>query len=428
MDFLQLLRRAFVVAVVVALAAGSMVYVLHDWYHDTFISAATADAVGTVAIVAFSFIMQRFVSLAFFRDYTLGLAKLAAIEGDKADHFHQVAEEVSAELKQVYAFNEVVRGQLKGVIEQTENAAFSIVERLQTIDAVVTHLDKFVAGTSDESKVMLSDSEARLAQNQDIVGKMDTYVQQRLQDTQHDQERVKQVVNEARSLQSLVQLVKHVAGQTNLLALNAAIEAARAGEAGRGFAVVADEVRKLSGETESAVIKISQGITSVARSIETQFEDKLSTTNLDKERQLLSFFSTQLNVLGKNYEELIRHEARTLGEVQSSSSQLANMFLEAQASVQFQDVSRQQIEQVMLALSRLDEHAGLLADRLNAYEDRNFTYKPIAHHMDELYSHYVMEQQRTTHDSAMNRSASSTAGRNSPAPAKPAASSNVELF
>jgi methyl-accepting chemotaxis protein len=79
------------------------------------------------------------------------------------------------------------------------------------------------------------------------------------------------------------------------------------------------------------------------------------------------------------------------------------MFMDAQASVQFQDISRQQIELVMQALTRLDEHARQLGERLRSHDDPGFSYIPITEHLDSLYSGYVMDQQRTTHDLALKR-------------------------
>ena len=404
----NLLKRALIVALVVASGTFLTVYLCNDWFHRVFIhglgmSSPLADALGSVILVLVGYLAQRAVSKAFYHDMMFGLSSEKESTSRKITDVETVGEEVAKELTGVRAYNEVLRNQLNGVIAETEKAAFDITERLQSIDTVVTRLDSFVAETTDTSSAIASKSESSIADNQLLISRMDAYIHKRIEETAKDQQRIEQVVKEAQDLGSLVLLIKNISSQTNLLALNAAIEAARAGEAGRGFAVVADEVRKLSTETDVAVGKINIGINSVAESIRQQFQDKLSHSDINEERAALTRFATQLSTLGTGYQQLMEHDLHVLGTVKESSRELGRMFMDVLASVQFQDITRQQIEQVLKALNKLDEHCNTLSQRILAAEDENFHYTPLNEHLTELYNSYVMDTQRASHQQALHQ-------------------------
>jgi methyl-accepting chemotaxis protein len=406
-DLILLLQRTSLVSLVVGLLAALVVYYFNGWFHTDLIkmlglSSPLADAVGTFLIVVAAFVSQHLVSMVFFRDSMMGLSKYDEEQATRADTYIIAAEQVGSELKQVKTFNDVVRGQLDTIVNETEKAAYDISSQLQSIDQVVGKMSNFADQSSERSSELVNESKARQQVNSMTINTLENYVKQRIAETEQDRDRIMVVVEEARSLTQLVQLIRSISGQTNLLALNAAIEAARAGEAGRGFAVVADEVRKLSAETDKAVNQINQGIQQVASTIEKQFESKLNSDSIEGERATLKVFSMQLTELSDSYRAAIELNDTIVNSLRDHSQKLAGMFMNALASVQFQDVTRQQIEQVISALDRLDGHSAMLAERLAAFDDPHYEMRPLSSHLDEIYSSYVMKSQRDSHNSSLN--------------------------
>ena len=391
-----LARYSLLVIAAVGLTVGVSVYLFSDLFHaigaQLGIPANIADALGSVGIA-----VQWLMSRTIMRSSMLGIYLRDEQEEALRERRHKVREWVLGELRGGAEMSEVLRKQLKTVIEATEKAAFEISSKLGTIDEKVSGLDRFVVASAVEAGRLTAGSAERMDQNRDMIAAMHGYVTQRIDEAARDQQRVVEVTKEAQSLEPLVHLIKGIASQTNLLALNAAIEAARAGEAGRGFAVVADEVRKLSAETEQAVQKINDGIAQVAEAISGHFGDKLVQAKADEERTVLEGFATQLDQLNQSYSGLVDAQARIMDTIADNSTELKGLFLDAMASIQFQDVARQQLEQIGSALDCMDRHRLHLADRLECADDAGFQQRSFRDEMEGLYSAYVMDSQRQAH-------------------------------
>ena len=125
----------------------------------------------------------------------------------------------------------------------------------------------------------LSHTSSKQAHNLDDTTKSINIISLNIEETM---QKSYQVNSQSEDIKSVIQVIKDIAEQTNLLALNAAIEAARAGEHGRGFAVVADEVRKLAERTQKSLAEINVSVNTLIQSINDingNIQEQSSSTN-----------------------------------------------------------------------------------------------------------------------------------------------------
>ncbi|HJR32886.1 MAG TPA: methyl-accepting chemotaxis protein [Pseudomonas sp.] len=156
--------------------------------------------------------------------------------------------------------------ELNGV---TDESARGLTQQNNEIEQAATAVNEMTSAVEEVARNAVSTSEASknattsAGDGRDLVQETVSAIERMSADVQSTATLIGDLANESRDIGKVLDVIRGLADQTNLLALNAAIEAARAGEAGRGFAVVADEVRALAHRTQQSTSEIERMIGSI---------------------------------------------------------------------------------------------------------------------------------------------------------------------
>ncbi|UVL78229.1 methyl-accepting chemotaxis protein [Pseudomonas putida] len=229
---------------------------------------------------------------------TQGLRELIGGIGDGVTQIASAAEELSAVTEQTSA----------GVNNQkveTDQVATAMNQMTATVHEVARNAEQ-----ASEAALM-ADQQAR--EGDRVVGEAVAQIERLASEVVNSSEAMNQLKAESDKIGSVLDVIKSVAQQTNLLALNAAIEAARAGEAGRGFAVVADEVRSLAQRTQQSTEEIEELIAGL------QSGTQRVASVMDSSRQLTDSSVELTRRAGTSLETI----TRTVSSIQAMNQQIA---------------------------------------------------------------------------------------------------------
>ena len=278
-----------------------------------------------------------------------------------------------------------------------EMAAGSREQSMQTTDvaSAVEEMTKTIIENSDNARStadMAESARSTAEQGAEVVTQTVDGMRRMASVVQSSAETVSALGRSSKQIGEIVSVINDIADQTNLLALNAAIEAARAGEQGRGFAVVADEVRKLAERTSTATREISDMIGSIQRetssavvAMEEGTREVSTSINLaDRAGQSFSEISHAVH----NVSSMVSHIAVACEQQSSASETISRSIQSISAVTSESSTGIDQIAQAAEDLNRLTENLHQLMSSFTIAEQDNAT-RPIPQHKRDEDRHLV---------------------------------------
>jgi methyl-accepting chemotaxis protein len=304
---------------------------------------------------------------------------------------------IEADIKDAKPYIDVMREQIGDSLAESEREVMQVIEQIGLLNEKSVSQRQRIAQSIQSGKALTESTHLRSESNRQIIAAIEMQMEQQTHELRGDFEHLLSMANEVRELTPLIKLITSIAQQTSLLALNAEIEAARAGSAGRGFSVVAFEVRKLSISSTKAAAEIAAKINATCEKVEREMADARVSLERHEASDAMSHLVTDLSGMQTEFNKNSGLLLEVITEVDENYAENVQRLSEALGHIQFQDVMRQRMEHVQESLTEMRDHLLWLCERSersgwDGIIERTFKTMLAGHR-----SKYRMASQHTTH-------------------------------